>query len=129
MTEQPPLFVESWEEACSALIVALGGRKKVGTALRPELGAEAAARWLSDCLNADKREHFTIEQVAWLRREGREIGCHILMHYEAREAGYADPQTVDPEDEIAELQRAVITRVDELKRLVPRIENLTKRRR
>lgn len=127
-TTQPPLFVESYEDAIKALILALGGGKKVGTMLRPEMSADAASRWLSDCLNHDRRETLSLDQLALLRRAGRDAGCHVLAAYEAQNAGYAEPNPIDPEDERAELERRVINSLGEFKNLVARLENVTRRK-
>lgn len=129
MPEQQALFVESHEDAARALVLAIGGFKRVGTMLRPELSADVAGRWLADCLNPDRRDHLTPEQLALLRRAGHDEGCHVLAFYEAREAGYAEPTPIEPDDEKAELERRAIAAVGDLKQIVARLENVSKRRR
>ncbi len=104
----PALFHESMNDALREVVQALGGNKAVGMKMRPEKGADVAGRWVSDCLNASRDERFDPDQVLWLLRAGREIGCHAAANYLMRESGYADPTPIEPEDERARLQREFI---------------------
>lgn len=104
---------ESLNEALASAVKALGGNKKVGPKLRPELSEEAAAHWLRDCLNADRRECLHPDQVLLLMREARRVGWHALMEYVAFDTGYkAVP--VAPESQEAQLQRQFVDAVDKL---------------
>lgn len=114
MTEQIPMFVEDLNDAIRDTIKALGGYKQVGYEMRPELGVEAAGRWLSDCCNPDRRDKLSPEQVAFLRRRARQHGVHILATFEAKDAGYAPPKPIEPEDERAELLRTFNLRAAEM---------------
>ena len=104
----PALFHETVIDALRDVVQGLGGAKAVGAKMRPDKSADVAARWISDCLNPDRAERFDPDQVLWLLRQGRAHGCHAAMNYLAREAGYADPTPVEPEDERARLQREFI---------------------
>lgn len=106
--QQPALFCESLSEALKEAVKALGGAKKVGEKLKPEMLADAAGRWVSDCLNPDRREKLDPEQVFWILREARKVGCHIAMHFICEGAGYAKPMPIEPEDERARLMREFI---------------------
>jgi hypothetical protein len=119
---QIPLFFDSYEEAVRATVTALGGFKKVGALLWPSLPADDAGRRLAACLNTEKREKLDMSELALIRREARKVGVHILAHYEARDAGYAEPQPLNPEDEAAQLQREYIAAVKGLQALTTRIE-------
>lgn len=121
MTDQIPLFVEDHYEAIRATVQALGGFKRVGADLRPDLPVEAAGRWLADCCNPDKREKLSITELAFIRKAGRQAGCHVLASYEAREAGYAEPLPIAPEDEAAQLQREFIAAVKGLEAIQRRL--------
>lgn len=101
----PALFHETVNDALRECVAALGGSKKVGAEMRPEKTPEEAGRWVADCLNPDRREHFDPDHLLYLLRAGRAAGCHAAMNYLAREAGYADPIPVEPEDERARAQR------------------------
>lgn len=126
---QPPLFVESYYDALYATVLACGGHKKVGVALRPDLAADAAGRWLADCCNPQIDRELHPLQLAQLRRLARDMEVHTLAAFEMQDAGYAEPQPISPEDERAELERRVISSLGEFKQLVARLENVTKRRR
>lgn len=104
----PALFHESVTDALREVVQALGGFKKVGAAMRPEKSVDEAARWVADALNAERRERFDPDQVLWLLRAGRAAGVHACANYLMREAGYADPVPIEPEDERARLQREFI---------------------
>lgn len=103
-----PVFVDDINDAIRATVNAMGGPKVVGSELRPEMSVVDAGRWLSDCMNPDKREKLGPEQVAFIRRRAREKGVHVLAAFEMREAGYAPPVAIEPEDERAALQRQVV---------------------
>lgn len=104
----PALFHESVNDALREVVQALGGPKAVGAKMRPEKGVDVAGRWVSDCLNQERSERFDPDQVLWLLRAGRAAGVHACANYLMREAGYADPVPVEPEDERARLQREFI---------------------
>lgn len=122
---QQVLFHESLSDAIRDVVQALGGTKKIGAMMRPEKTPDEAARWISDCLNPDRREKFDPEQVLWLLREGRKAGCHSCMHYLCVESGYSLAQPVEPKDELAELQRNFIEASKHLSRMAERIERIT----
>lgn len=122
---QHELFHESLTDALRDLVRALGGTKKVGAAMRPEKMPDEAGRWLNDCLNAERREHLTPEQLQWLLREGRRIGCHAAMAYLNTDAGYGQPAPVEPADELAELQKQFISATKGLNQMLNRIEQIS----
>lgn len=125
MVSQASLFYEDVNDVLRALVQALGGAKKVGAALRGnDLGVDAAGRWVLDCLNPDRRERFTPEQVLYLLGAARKIGFHAGMHYFNVEAGYAPPQPVEPEDERARLNREAIEAIHALRGITDRLERL-----
>lgn len=124
MSVQSELFHESVNDAIRDLVVQIGGTKKVGAMLRPEMPADHAARWLNDCLNHDRREKLNPEQLLWLLREGRRVGAHILMTYLNSEAGYSVPSPIEPRDEMAELQREYIAAAKTMQKLAERIERV-----
>ena len=124
MTDQLPLIVEDYADALRATVMALGGYKRVGSDMRPDLAADAAGRWLSDCLQADRREKLDLSQIAWLRRKARMAGVHAMATFEMREAGYADPKPIEPEDERAALQREFVQHAKALERMMDRLRLL-----
>jgi hypothetical protein len=123
---QYPLFVEDYNAAIRQTVEALGGFKVVGAAMRPELPVDQAGRWLSDCVNPDRRDFLAPERLGFLRRMARREGVHILATFEARDASYADPEPVEPENEFADLQRTFSASVQAQGDLVRRMETLSK---
>lgn len=123
-SKQDPLFCESINEALREAVKALGGAKKVGEKLKPEKLADEAGRWLSDCLNPDRREKLDPEQVMWILREARKVGCHTAMHFICDDTGYAKATPIEPEDEKARLQREFIEATKQQTRNVERLEQL-----
>ena len=87
-------------------------------------GAAHEKRWLADCLNADRRERLDPDQVLWILREGRKIGCHAAMHYLCADSGYSPSQPIEPKDELAELQRNFIEASKGMQRMAARIEQI-----
>lgn len=119
--DQIPLFYDTYEDALRDCITALGGFKQVGALLWPAMPADDAGRKLSACLNTDKREKLDLGELRLIRREARKAGVHILAHYEARDAGYAEPLPLNPEDEAAQLQREFIASVRALETIQARM--------
>lgn len=122
---QIPLFYETYEEALRDCVTALGGFKIVGSTLWPAMPADDAGRKLSACLNPEKREKLDLGELRLIRREARKAGVHILAHYEARDAGYAEPAPLNPEDEAAQLQREFIASVRALEALQARMARVS----
>jgi hypothetical protein len=123
-TVQPGLFHEDIWQALGDCVRVLGGNKKVDSLLRPEMDAQEAGRWLANCMNHVRPEKLCIEQVQWILREARKAGCHAGMTFLTRDAGYADPQPIEPEDERAALQREYSASVKTLAAIVARMERL-----
>lgn len=117
MTDQIPLFVEDYYEALSATVAALGGFKRVGAELRPELPADHAGRWLADCCNHVRDHELKPQQLGLLRKKARVAGVHVLAAFEMREAGYAEPVPLRREDQQARIKESIdatVTRLDAL---------------
>ncbi len=96
---------ENVNEVLIDCVKACGGSKVVGIALWPAKGVEAAQRNLLACLNADRNEKLSPDEVLLIARMAREKGCHLYMEFLAADLGYTVPAPVDPEDELAELLR------------------------
>lgn len=122
MTEQIPLFHEDLNAALHTCVIALGGPKKVGSLLRPELPVDQAGRWIADCLNQDRRDQLHPQQLLLILSEARKVGCHAAMHYIATNCGYHEPQAMEPEDERAALQREFVQASKAFQNLFTRME-------
>lgn len=124
---QPSLFHEDIWQALTDCVRALGGAKKVGATMRPELDPSDAGRWLLDCLNPARKDKLDLQQIIFLLTEARDIGCHAGMTYLCRVSGYADPSPIEPEDELASLQREFIESNREQQARAARLEALFSR--
>lgn len=124
---QQDLFHESIHDAVKTVVAALGGLKAVGVQLWPEKPVDEAARYLADCLNPDRPHGLHPEKLLLLLRLARAKGVHTAVTWMLREIGYADPQPIDPDDEMAELQRQFIRHTETLDALMKRMERLHER--
>lgn len=110
-------------DAMQATVNALGGYKKVGPMLRPELPIDQAAGWLRDCLNPGRREKLAPEQLLLILRKAREVGYHAAMNFLAFDTGYkADP--MDPVSLESQLQERFIEAVQHLQGIQKRMERV-----
>lgn len=125
MTIQDELFHEDLHDALRHCVQAMGGVKRVGATMRPELPADQAGRWLADALNADRRETLGLAHLQMLLKMAREAGVHTGMAFLAREAGYAEPTPVEAQDQVAQLQRQFIDQASRMEALARTIERLT----
>jgi len=124
--ESLPLF-EDMLDALAAVVHELGGYKKIGCLLRPELSTkpEGASQWMRDCLNKEKRERLNPEQVMLLLRLAREAGYHAAKHWIDSELGYEQGSPLNPQDQLADLQRRFIESVHLQRQIADHIERLT----
>jgi hypothetical protein len=120
-------FFEDANEALREAVRALGGNKKVGALLRPELPLEQATNWLRDCLNPDRREKLSPEQAFLLLRLAREAGYHAAMTFIAGQIGY-EARPVDVTERVAELQRSFVEAVSRLEQIQAQLKNVQMRR-
>ena len=121
------LHYEDINDALREAILVAGGYKTVGALMYPEDAPDHAAGKVRDALNTDRREKFSPQQVALISRLGRQNGCHAVMRFLAHDGSYADPVPIDPESEIARLQREFIEATKALGAMSKRIEVITVR--
>lgn len=118
---------ESVNEALQSAVSSLGGYKKVGPALRPELSTDTAAGWLRDCLNPSRREKLSPEQVLFIVREAGKANIHSLMNFIAFDVGYkATP--VAPQTQEAELQQKFVDAVEGLAAIQSQLQRVQRMR-
>lgn len=122
-------FFEPFDDALREAVRQMGGHKRMGPLLRPELPRKQAANWLRGCLNADRREKLSPDQVLLVVRLAREAGYHGLMNYMAFSAGYENPRTIDPDDQEAALQHAFVDAVAKLEGIEKRLQRVQQLRR
>jgi hypothetical protein len=119
------LFYESMLDAVGVVILALGGPKDVGERLWPSL--KSSTQRIRDCLNPNRDEKFSLDELVKLARWGRDAGCHAVAVYFNAEAGYQPPVPLSAQEEKQELERQAIEAVKQLTHLVQRFEAATKR--
>lgn len=115
---------ECFNDALQHAVTALGGYKKVGAALRPELPIEQAAQWLRDCLAPSRREKLSPEQVLLLIRMSRDAGVHGVMDYVALNTGYR-AMPVDADAQKQALQETIAAGVELLNRQMAALNRLS----
>lgn len=115
---------ESFNDALIECVKACGGSKQVGPALWPEAAPDQAQRKLLDCLNHDRPQRLTPDQVVLLLRMARDRGCHAGILFLTTTLGYTEPSPIEPEDERAQLQRQFVQGVGELAKLAEKLERM-----
>lgn len=115
---------ETTTEALIACVKAAGGSKQVGARVFPEKTIEQAQRHLLACLNDDRPERLTPDQVILVARLARDVGCHAYAEHVAESLSYADPVPVEPRDEADELRRQFIESTRSLAAMADKIEAL-----
>jgi hypothetical protein len=121
---QIALIHESINDALREDVQAIGGNKAVGAILWPELPIDQAAGKVRDCMNTDRRERMTPDQLALIVRMARRKGSMAVMRWMAHDAGFAEPVPVEPEDERAKLQRDYIEATKMLAQIANRIDSI-----
>lgn len=93
-------MTETRPETCLEMAVeAIGGPKKAGHMLRPEMTPDDAGKWLNRCLNGGHKQRLNYRQEALLYREAcRRAGHEGFIAY-AESIGYR----VEPIDRSAEI--------------------------
>lgn len=122
--EQPALFYESFNDALDAAVKACGGAKVVACKLWPDKSPDAAHRLLLACLNESRDEKLGPDQLLFVLKLARERGFHGAINFLTRDAGYADPMPIEPEDERARLQREFIEAQRAMQKLAERMERV-----
>ncbi|MDZ7809237.1 MAG: hypothetical protein U5L11_02660 [Arhodomonas sp.] len=122
--EQTSLFHEDFHHSLRDARAAIGGVKRMAGLVYPNLPLDKAHTMLANALNPDRRERLELEDVVAIMRHARAAGCHIPMAYLARELDYAPPETREPENELAALQREFIERAKAMERMASQISRL-----
>lgn len=125
MTDQQPLFSDDIYSALRVCVAALGGNKKVGSELFPEKSIEKAAEHLSSCLSPERREKLDLDQFLWILRKARAVNCHAALYFICDDANYERPRTIEPEEELADLQRQLTATAQNLSEIMSRFERTT----
>lgn len=100
MVEQAVLWHDSLEDALGSVIHALGGRKAVAEMLWPVLykqKPDTAYSRISHCLNPEKAEKFSPDELITILEKANEIGAHEAMQYIGMRTRY-EVNAVSPGD-------------------------------
>ena len=111
-------------DALRAAIQALGGTKAVAVKLWSSKAPTAAQTELLDALNRERPRKLTPEEFMQILAWAREAGFHSLMSYMSDQVGY-EAKPIEPQDELAKLQRAFVDSVQAQRGIADRIERLT----
>jgi hypothetical protein len=118
------MLPESLNDALVEAVKACGGSKRVGVALWPTRGVEGAQRHLLACLNPDRNERLSPDDVMLLERQARDRGCHVIAEYRNAVLSYAPPVAIQPRDEADQLRREAVESMRRLQATLARIETL-----
>lgn len=103
--EQQQLFIESREEAVTALAQRIGGKKKLASLMFPTEPVDEAHKKLLAKISPTDRAVLSADDWDLVVRVGRENDCHICKWWADDRTGYqrANPsEPRDSDDELAE---------------------------
>jgi len=92
-------------DALRTSIDALGGQKVVGHHLRPEMHPVLAGQWVAHCLDSERREKFSPEQMDLILDRAKAASKHDGFVAWAKSRGYHVTAVMDERDQIADLAR------------------------
>jgi hypothetical protein len=111
-------------EAIKQAVIRLGGSKVVAGWIWPEKAVDVAAKLLCNCLDENRAEKLSPDQVMFILRKAKDAGYHEAMHFFCESIGYSRPLPIEPKDEKAELQKAFIESVKAHQALLAKLEAL-----
>jgi hypothetical protein len=117
--------MKSMNDMLLEVVNSIGGAKKIGAMLWPELPPDAAQRKLLDCLNPERPAKLDPEQVLLLLKLARKQGEMVGIEFLCEQLHYTVPQPIEPKDEKADLQRQFIAAKSELAALLARMDGLS----
>lgn len=98
------------EDALRGSVEALGGLKKVGVMLWPQLEEQPdkAGRKLADRLNDERDEKLAPAQMVFIFRKAQQAGFHEGMYAWNRLCGYSPSKPLHDAEELQELHRKAL---------------------
>lgn len=116
---------ESFNEALIECVKAAGGSKDVAVSLwGKSQGVEVVQRRLLACLNTERPEKLTTEEIFEVMRLARLKGYHGAVRFICKELSYTEPSPIEPKDEADDLRRQVLELGSELRDLFAKLERL-----
>ena len=122
---QESLIIEDIYDGLRADIQAIGGSKRVGVLLWPEMAADKAGERLLNCLNRTRPEKLDPEQVLLVIREARKVLSRATITFICDDASYTKPEPLEPETEAAQLMREFNESKKALESIAKRLERLS----
>lgn len=114
---QPSLFGDTIWDSLEQIVAALGGMKRVGFSLRPDLSPDKAGQWLRDALNPEHRTGLMPDKFLELLRMAHAKGIHAGMDFICDDLGYERTRPINKVNQVAELQKEFnrsVARLDEI---------------
>lgn len=126
---QARLFYDDSKDASTSAINESGkSPKQVAGDMRPDLKADSAKTWLHNCIDPDKADKFSIEQIIqFMNLTKRADGTNALLDYICDETGQERTKAKAPEDERAALQRAFIQSVEAQQKILEQFKKVNDR--
>jgi hypothetical protein len=126
--QQQSLFHEDIYEALATDIQSLGGKKTVGSLLWPEKSPDKAGELVANCLSRSRPEKLDPEQVIFIINRARQIKSAASINFIASTTDYETPRPIEPEDEMAKLQREFIQMAKVQQVALQKIEHMSQLR-
>ena len=101
--EQEQLFIENESSAIEALAQRIGGMKKLGCLMYPDLLGDDAHKLLLNKLNPKNRAVLSSEDSRAAMRIGAQLDCHLYKWWCDDTIGYQRSQPTEPKASDAEL--------------------------
>ncbi len=118
---QQSLFYSDTYAALREVVEAVG-KKKVAGDLWPELSPDKAQQRLIDALNPNHRTQLDPMRLMQLLRMGQERGIHTAFDFICDHLDYKRTEPVNPEQQIAELQKDFLRAVEVLENITSEIQ-------
>lgn len=124
---QPRLFYDDAKDAATCAVLESGkSPKAVALEMRPDQKADTAKAWLHNCIDPEKADKFSIEQlIHFINLTKRGDGTNALLDFICDETNQHRTAAKNVDDTKAQLQRAFIQSVQDQKKLIAQIERLT----
>lgn len=93
------------EEALRIAVDVLGGDKAVGCKFKPEADPAIAGQWVAHCLDANRREKFSLAQAVWIFAQAKAAGDHRAFELFAELCGYRVTAAISEAEAVADIAK------------------------
>ena len=122
--KQQALWHSTLSEAVLDAVNALGGAKRVGANLWPSKPVDAAGKQLMRCLDDDRAEKLSLDEIDFILSEARQADCHVIPKYLERHGYKFEPVT--DEQKAADIMIQLEAMADKAGPLLRQLEALRK---